>query len=177
MSTLEDLSYEARDELAMLARQLSENPATREQFLRLTKVAKPDMLIPELDIKDRTYQAMNQSEARVQQLEAKLQERDALADLEKRRNNLIKKGLVQDEDQIREVEKVMLDKGITNHEAAAEYWSWMRQTAEPTPMGYQPSALNKFDLSMYWKNPTQGARNEAAKALQELRKNPKPIGL
>jgi hypothetical protein len=44
--SLEDLSMEARDELALLARQLSENPATRKDFLRLTKKAKPDMPIP-----------------------------------------------------------------------------------------------------------------------------------
>ncbi len=48
--SLEDLSYEARDELALLARQLAENPKTRKAFLRLTKEAKPDMPIPELEI-------------------------------------------------------------------------------------------------------------------------------
>jgi len=37
MPSLEDLSPEARDELAALARQLAENPATRKDFLRLTK--------------------------------------------------------------------------------------------------------------------------------------------
>ena len=35
--SLEDLSHEARDELALLARQLAENPKTRKAFLRLTK--------------------------------------------------------------------------------------------------------------------------------------------
>jgi hypothetical protein len=53
----------------------------------------------------------------------------------------------------------------------------MNQSAAPTPTGYNPSAINKFDLSAYWKNPIQGARNEAAKALSELRRNPKPLGL
>jgi hypothetical protein len=71
----------------------------------------------------------------------------------------------------------MLDKGITNHEVAAEYWKWMQQSAAPTPTGYNPSAISNFDLSKYWKNPVAGARDEAAKALNELRKNPRPIGL
>jgi hypothetical protein len=50
----------------------------------------------------------------------------------------------------------MLDKGITNHEAAAEYWNWMKQSAVPTPTGYNPSAVSKFDLGKYYKNPVDG---------------------
>jgi len=175
--SLEDMSFEQRDELALLMRQLAENPATRKDVLRLTKKLKPDLPIPELDIEEHTHNAVSLSNKRVEDLEAKLRERDALQDLEVRRNRLMKKGLIQNESDIEEVEKVMLEKGITNHEAAAEYWQWMKQSAAPTPSGYNPSAINKFDLSKYWKNPVAGARDEAAKALNELRKNPRPIGL
>ena len=175
--SLEDLSPEARDELAALARQLAENPDTRKDFLRLTKKAKPDMPIPELEIEDYTRSAVEKSNERVAQLEAKLREKEAMDELNARRNKLKAKGLIDRDEDIEEVEKVMLDKGITNHEVAAEYWKWMQQSAAPTPTGYNPSAINKFDLSKYWKNPVAGARDEAAKALNELRKNPKPIGL
>jgi len=121
--SLEDLTPEARDELALLARQLAENPATRKDMLRLTKKIKPDLPIPELEIEDYTRSAVDSANDRVAQLEAKLREKEA------------------------------------------------------TPTGYNPSAINKFDLSKYWRNPVAGARDEAAKALNELRKNPKPIGL
>jgi hypothetical protein len=177
MMSLEDLSLEARDELALLARQLAENPATRKDFLRLTKKNRPDMPIPELEIEDASTKHYERAEARVQQLEAKLRERDAIEELGKRRNRLMTKGLIQNESDIEEVEKVMLDKGITNHEAAAEYWQWMKQSAAPTPTGYSGNTMNKFDLSKYWKNPVTAARDEASKALTELRKNPRPIGL
>lgn len=43
--SLEDLSLEARDELAALAKTLAENPNTRKDFLRLTKTARPDVPI------------------------------------------------------------------------------------------------------------------------------------
>ena len=175
--SLEDMSFEQRDELALLMRQLAENPATRKDVLRLTKKLKPELPIPELDIEEHTQTAVSSANKRVEDLEAKLRERDAIQDLENRRNKLMKKGLIQNESDIEEVEKVMLEKGITNHEAAAEYWQWMKQSAAPTPSGYNPSAINKFDLNKYWKNPVAGARDEAAKALQELRKNPRPIGL
>ena len=175
--SLEDLSMEARDELALLARQLAENPKTRKDFLRLTKQAKPDLPIPELEIEEHTNKALEAAQKRVEALEAKLQERDARSELEKRRDNLRSKGLINDDKDLEEVEKVMLEKGITNHESGAEYWQWMKQAAAPTPTGYNPGAINKFDLSKYWKNPVTGARDEAARALADLRKSSKPIGI
>ena len=173
--SLEDMSLEQRDELAMLAKQLADNPSTRKEFLRMTKQVKPELSIPELDIEDYTNRKVTAAEERVMGLEAKLRERDAREELEKRRAKLNRST-----QEVEQIEKLMLDKGMTNHETAAEYFDWMRQAAEPTPnsaMGYTPSALNKFDLSKYWKNPQMGAREEAASALKELRRNSRPIGI
>ena len=143
--SLEDLSFEQRDELAMLAKQLADNPQTRKEFLRMTKQVKPEMSIPELEIEDYTNKKVTAAEERVMKLEAQLRDRDAREELEKRRAKLNRS-----EKEIAEIEKVMLEKGMTNHETAAEYFDWMNQAAAPTPnsaMGYNPSALNKFDLS------------------------------
>jgi hypothetical protein len=175
--SLEDMSFEQRDELAALARTLSENPSTRKDFLRLTKKVKPDLIVPELEIEDKTQSYIEKLEKRLEEREAKERERDAQSELDRRRQTLVQKGIAKTDDEIQEIEKVMLEKSIANHETAAEYWQWMKQSAAPTPTGYQSNALNKFDLSQFWKNPVAGARNEAMKALNELRKNPKPIGL
>lgn len=175
--SLEDMSFEQRDQMALLMRELSDNPTTRKEILRLTKKVKPDLIIPELEIEEHTSNAVSAAQRRVESLEAQIREKEALEDLEKRRMKLMKQGLIQNESEIEEVEKVMLEKGITNHEAAAEYWNWMKQSAAPTPSGYNPSAVAKFDLGKYYKNPVMAARDEASKALQELRKNPRPIGL
>jgi hypothetical protein len=175
--SLEDMSFEQRDQMALLMRELSDNPETRKEILRLTKKVKPGLVIPELDIEEHTHTAVSAANRRVEELEAKMREKEALEDLQKRRMSLIKKGLIQDESEIEQVEKIMLDKGITNHEAAAEYWDWMKQSAVPTPTGYNPSAVAKFDLGKYYKNPVMAARDEASKALNELRRNPRPIGL
>jgi hypothetical protein len=174
--SLEDMSFEQRDQLALLMRELSDNPATRKDVLRLTKQLKPDLVIPELDIENNTKSYVDKLEQRLMERDAKDREQDAVRDLESRRNKLMKKGFVQNEDDIHEVEKIMLEKGITNHESAAEYWQWMKQSATPTPTGYNPSAVSKFDLGKYYKNPVGAARDEASKALQELRQNKRPIG-
>ena len=174
--SLEDMSFEQRDQLALLMRELSDNPATRKDVLRLTKQIKPDLVIPELDIENSTKSYVDKLEQRLMMRDAKDREQDAVRDLEARRSKLMKKGFVQNEEDIHEVEKIMLEKGITNHESAAEYWQWMKQSATPTPTGYNPSAVSKFDLGKYYKNPVGAARDEAAKALQELRQNRRPIG-
>ena len=175
--SLENLSLEARDELAALAQTLAENPETRKDFLRMTKRVKPDLPIPELDIEDYTNKAVNRSESRVQALEAKLREKEAIEELQKRRQSLMKKGLISNESEVGDVEKIMLERGITNHETAAEYHQWMKQAAVPTSTGYNPSAVKQFDLNKYWKNPVSAARNEAMNALNDLRKPQRPIGL
>ena len=175
--SLENLSLEARDELAQLAQTLAENPDTRKDFLRMTKKVKPDLPIPELDIEDYTNRAVNRSEDRVQALEAKLRECDAVEELQKRRQSLMRKGLIANESEVNDVEKIMLERGITNHETAAEYHQWMKQAAVPTSTGYNPSAVKQFDLNKYWKNPAAAARNEAMNALNDLRKPQRPIGL
>jgi len=175
--SLENVSMEARDELAALAQQLADNPATRKDFLRMTKKVKPELPIPELDMEDYTHNAVNKSEQRVQALEAKLRERDAVEELQKRRQSLMKKGLIASEDEVQDVEKIMLERGITNHETAAEFHQWMKQAAVPTSSGYNPSPVKQFDLNKYWKNPVNAARDEAASALRDLRKPQRPIGL
>jgi hypothetical protein len=175
--SLENLSLEARDELAQLAQTLAENPDTRKDFLRMTKRIKPDLPIPELDIEDYTHRAVSKSEERVQALEAKLREKEALEELQSRRQSLMKKGLIANESEVGDVEKIMLERGITNHETAAEYHQWMKQAAVPTSTGYNPSAVKQFDLNKYWKNPAAAARNEAMNALNDLRKPQRPIGL
>ena len=143
--SLENLSLEARDELAALAQTLAENPDTRKDFLRMTRKVKPDLPIPELDIEDYTHKAVSRSEDRVQALEAKLREKEAIEELNNRRQSLMKKGLISNESEVGDVEKIMLERGITNHETAAEYHQWMKKAAVPTSSGYNPSAVKQFD--------------------------------
>lgn len=177
--SLEDLSFEQRDEMALLVQELSRNPKTRKQLLKLTQEVRPELNIPELEIDNTLQKVRETQEEKIAALENKLREKEALDNLRNRRDSLMKKGLAKSDEEVEEIEKVMLDKKIPDHETAAEYWQWMKQSATPTghtSLGYNPSPLKGFNLSEYWKNPQQGARNEAAKALAELRKNSRPIG-
>ena len=101
--------------------------------------------------------------------------------MQRRRNALLKKGKVSDEAEIEQIEKIMLEKGITDHDTAADYAKWMRESAAPTPTSFTRNVMDttaRSTLSSFWKNPQVAARDEATKALMELRGKPnRPIGL
>jgi hypothetical protein len=175
--SLENLSLEAQAELAALAKSLAEDPKTRRQFLQLTKQVRPDVPIPEIEIEERTSAVLEQANSRVESLEAKLRQKDAKEELQRRRNNLKEKQLASSDEDIAEIEKLMIDKGIANHETAAEYHSWMKQASTPTPSQFPQPVMSKFNTQDYMKNPVGAARDAAHAALAEFRKNPRPIGL
>jgi hypothetical protein len=180
MSSLEDMTPDARDELARLARDLAEDPATREQFLRLTKQKRQNLTIDAIDLKDQFNAKFEQMQSQNDALQAKLREKDALEELKLRRESLVKKGKAKSDDDIAEIEKVMLEKGITNHETAADYFDYMRQSATPTAANvFDKSIWNeqaRDSLKSFRHDPVRAARDEAARALTELRKNPRPVG-
>jgi DNA-binding protein H-NS len=175
--SLENLSLEAQAELAALAKSLAEDPKTRKQFLQLTKQVRPDVPIPEIEIEERTNAVLDSANKRVESLEAKLRAKDAKEELERRRNNLRTKQLAESDEDIADIEKLMIEKGIANHETAAEYHSWMKQAAAPTPSQFPSPVMSRFNTQDYMKNPVGAARDAAHAALAEFRKNPRPIGL
>jgi hypothetical protein len=178
MSSLENLSFEQRDELAILSKTLADNPETRKDFLRLTKKVNPEMVIPELQLEEYTERKVSAAEEKVMALENKLREKEIREQLESKRRALKERGIAQSDQDVQEIEKIMLEQGITSHDTAAQHWEWMKQAAVPTPTGYNPNTINKFDLSKYWKNPQGAARDVAASALHELRnQGRKPIGI
>ena len=175
--SLENLSLEAQAELAALAKSLAEDPKTRKQFLQLTKQVRPDVPIPEIEIEERTNAVLETANKRVESLEAKLRAKDAKEELERRRNNLRTKQLADSDADIADIEKLMIEKGIANLETAAEYHSWMKQAAAPTPSQFPQPVMSRFNTQDYMKNPVGAARDAAHAALAEFRKNPRPIGL
>ena len=174
--SLENYSPEAIEELAALSKRLSENPKTRKSFLRLAKEVNPDIPMPELEMEEMVNERTSAAEKRVADLENQLRAQQVRDELNRRRNRLKESGFAQTDDDILEIEKLMTEKGIANHETAADYWRHMKQAAVPTP-GYPQPVMSRMDVKGYMKNPVAAARENAAAALAELRTNPKPIGL
>ncbi len=171
-ATLEDLDENTTKELALLARQLSDDPKTRPQFLKLMKQARPDTPVPELEIDERIAAVQSKSDEEISKLQAKLAEREMRDELNKRRQALKDKGLAQSDEDVAAIEALMLKDGITNHETAGEFLKYQRIAAPPTPPSYDRNFMNQSAqdlLKPYWKNPSNAARASAADALKDIR--------
>ena len=167
--SLEGMSPEAISGLAMIAKGLSDNPATRGEFLNLTKKANPHLAIPEVDVPVQINGAIAEERAKREALEQEILKDRVERDVEKRRLQLMKdKGLT--EAQVGEVEALMVEKQIPNHETAADFYNMQRQAAKPTPYaGYGSHQLPKVDTKDFGGNIGQWARNEAAQTIHGIR--------
>lgn len=171
-ASLEDLDENTVKELASLARELSDTPETRKEFLTLSKKVRPNMPVPELDLDERLLANRKESAEEIASLRAQLSERDMRAELDRRRQKLIDEGKASSMEDVMAIEKMMLDKKIGDHETAADYWKWMEQAAKPTPALYDKAFMNKSaqdTLASYWKNPKAAATAEAAAAFNDIR--------
>lgn len=175
--SLENYTQEQLAELALLSKTLAEDKSTRKDFLRLTKKIRPDLPIPELEVEEQTNQFMYAAENKISALEAKLAEKEAREELERRRTKIRESGRAKSREDIESIEKLMLEKKIADHDTAAEYWEFMNQAAKPTPSMFPKPVMQTFDATGYLKNPVVAARENAMAALEELRGRPRPIGL
>lgn len=168
--SLEGMSPEAISGLALLAKGLTDNPDTRKDFLTLAKKGNPHMSIPEVDIPLHMNTALEAERAERMKLEKQILTDRVERDVEKRRENLKAAKGLSDAD-IAEVEKLMVDKNIANHETAADFLLMSRKSAQPTPSftGYGSQQVPKPDLKEFGGNMAQWARDQAAKTIHEIR--------
>ena len=167
--SLEGMSPEAISGLAMIAKGLSDNPATRNDFLKLTKTANPHLAIPEVDLPLQINNSISAERKKIESLESELLKDRVERDVEKRRAKLMKtKGLT--EEQVTEVESLRVERNIANHETAADFYNMQRQVAKPTPYsGYGSQQVPKVDTKDFGGNIGAWARNEAAATIHGIR--------
>jgi len=142
MSGLEGMSVENIQALAELAQNLSSNPKTRHGFLNLTKLANPDTAIPEIDIPANISRALEAPLKQLDALTAAHQKREIEDGIEAKRRSMIRSGVPADD--VDRVEKLMVEKGIANHETALEHMRMQERAAVPTPAS-SLGGIRKFD--------------------------------
>jgi len=163
------LDENTEKELAALALQLSSNPKTRKQFLKLTKEAMPNTPIPEIDvdnqIEERVAAVRKESDERLKKIEDdRLQERL----MAQRQSVMREHGL--DEAQMKTMEE-----RITKGELPADYkWAGKLFKQEIEPVGstsysadYGPLAMPSAEGLM--ENEARWSNMEAHKIVDELR--------
>lgn len=146
--SLEGMSPEAVQGLALLAKGLSDDPKTRGRMLALAKERDPSLSIPEIDLPEQFNTLLaTEREARVK-IENEMRDDRIRREVNERRETIMGKGIAKED--VEKVEKLMTERGIVNHETAAEFFQAQQHMATPTPpahLAYQPLELPKFDLT------------------------------
>jgi hypothetical protein len=138
----------------------------RLQQLRLMKEASPDRVIPELDTEDRIHSALTPIQEENKKLREDLDRREALDGLKEKRRGLKDKFAFTEQD-VTAVEKLMVEKGIANHDTAAEFYKANQRVATPSVPSFDRSARVPQNEGLA-KDPAQWAREEAAKVAAEF---------
>jgi hypothetical protein len=145
--SLEGLTPAEIQGLALAAKSMLENPKTRGRALGLVKEVDPSQNIPEIDLPAQFTTMLDEERAARKKIEDEVRDERIRREVNERRNVIKSKGI--SESDIEKVEKLMTDRGIVNHETAAEFYIAQQKMAEPTPpasLPYQSLELPKFDL-------------------------------
>lgn len=172
--SLEGKTAEEIAQLAELAQSLGTNPKTRLGFLQLTKNANPDISIPEIDIPNSMYPAFQKSMERLGKLE---QEN---ADMKMEKSVLSKRSALLANDKLNvtqkdipAIEKLMVEKGIPDHNTAAEFYQMQQKAATPTPAqtttGQRHNPVPTMDLKPFSGNINQWAQQTARDTIDSIR--------
>ena len=135
---------------------------TRMKALRVFKEASPDTILHEVDTEDRIAAALNPLQEENKKLREDLDKRTTTELLEKKRAAIAAKGL-----DVSAVEKIMVERGIQNHETAAEFLAMNSRPAAPATATWDRSATVPSNDGLK-KNPAAWAREEASKVITEL---------
>jgi hypothetical protein len=140
--SLEGKSVEEIQALAELADSLGSDPKTRMGFLNLAKTANPNVRIAEIDIPNMLAQQFAEPLKKLEALEQRNQQLEMERRVERQRQTLIESGVSAKD--VTAIEKLMVEKQISDHKTAAEYFKMSQQSAQPTPAAGLPG-VRKFD--------------------------------
>lgn len=142
--------------------ELYENPKTRKEFLKVLKVNKPDLRIPELDTPGEVMNTLQPHLDEIAKAKKELADERAALKLERAKENLMRKHNLTEEE-LAEVGKTMKEKGIANVDTAIEHRRLADQVASPRSPGRQPQGFQIPNPEGLWNNTNEWARTEAYK--------------
>ena len=169
--SLEGKSVEEIQALAELASDLASDPKTRNSFLSLTKARNPNANIPEIDIPAALGAQFKPYLDKLDALSKREEERVLQERILASRRAIVAKGVAESD--VPEIEKLMVDKGIANHETAVEHYQMSKRAAAPTPSSMLPGLRRleqpKVDMKNFAGDPKAYTYNAAYSIIDELR--------
>lgn len=155
---------DADNELLLLAKKALGDGKTRMKTLRVFKEAEPSTVLPEIDTEDRINAALTPLQEENRKLREDLNKGVTERMLKEKRDFVKGRGL-----KVEDVEKVMMEKGITNHESAVEFIEANSRVAAPaTPARSWDRSAKVPQEDGLKKNPAEWAREQAAMVIDEF---------
>lgn len=161
---------------AQLMDELVNDPATREEMLRLVKKHRPNLVIPEIDASDAVMGQVKATREELEKMREQLQRKELEAHLSAERRR-VKEHYKLSDAELLEVEKLMVapEAPIPNYDAAARVFDASRQSAAPTPASLGSHTMDMPPMET-WKGGVgdtsklnQIALKEAYRALDEVK--------
>jgi len=158
---------EKDDELFKLFKKTLGNTKTRKDQLKLIKQVDPDLPIPEVDAEDRVMAVVKQQEDQIKALKEERDHDKVIAGIKEHRETIKSKYKLDDEG-LKKVEQLMVDKKIGDHDTAAEFIANNNKLATPTvaEAGFRQVKMPSDEALL--KDPIGWARNEAHAEIDRL---------
>lgn len=160
MSDLENMTDAERN--SAILQRLMNHPDVGREAKRLWKKIEPAARFPDLELEDQVSKATLELQTKVDKMEQDQLEGRVRANRESNHKLVRDAGF-----EVEQVEKVMTDEKIASYATAIKYLQGQNALAPPTPQAVTPIRMPD-NLKDIQKNPTQWARNEGYKAINEL---------
>ena len=167
MASLEGLTEEQIRSLASLAKDLTDDVGTRNQFQRLVKQKQPSIIFPELEVEDKVSAATKMLAEQNESLKQELMN-DRLA----RQRREIEGTLSNKYPDLsfKDIEDTMVKHAIGSHESAAMFLANERTLSQPAPEvpGKGGPMMMPSEARQFFKSPTQVSRKLAHEVVTDL---------
>jgi hypothetical protein len=176
--SLEGKSADEIAALAALADDVLSKPETSGIFQRLVKRNNPGVSMPMIELEDKAVAVFNKQGQEINNLNAKLAQREAQDGANALFEALRDAGSVSNKNDFNGLVKYASENGFMTSENGLKKAASMRQqeqeAAEPTPssigQGLFRTGANEDESKKFFANPLMHSRNVAAQAMDELRK-------
>jgi DNA-binding protein H-NS len=155
------------EELAKLSIDLFNSPETKSAVLPLLKKVRPGLALPELDLQEQIGSATAEMSKKIQELQEKLARSETENQIREKRDALINKGLASREE-LPEIEKLMVEDGISDYEKAAKYHRATQTQSIPTPTPFRkPFEDAKTSAADFFKDSRSALKKQLWEGLQQ----------
>jgi len=169
------ISLEGMDEaeiraLALLAKSTRDNPKTRDSWLNVVQEANPNLVIPELQAKRASHEALSARDKEIAELKAQVEADRAQAAAQARIAALREEGVVRNANEFSEVVKYAAENGFQTSDEGLKRAAAARRAEQEAAVPTTTSAIPKPHIGNkdLMRNPQGWARTEAANVMDEI---------